>query len=195
MFSIPEHVSTEASSSIQLMNLKLEAKYLRLETSRNRLLDELEGLDEDLLNTPAAVGKWSIIQHIAHLLLVDKVTMGYVQHKLRQQEQLHTSSISQSFKSLLLKLALQSGKKYKAPPAVANVPDHASLPELRQEWDDIRFKLEDVLTDIPPHLLDKCLFKHPYVGPLTTSQALTFLQDHFDHHLRAIHHLKHQLVS
>ncbi|GAA4428332.1 hypothetical protein GCM10023188_12440 [Pontibacter saemangeumensis] len=177
------------------MDLKLEAKYLRLEKSRNRLLDELEGLDEELLNMPAAAGKWSIAQHIAHLLLVDKVTMGYVQHKLGQQEQLLSASLSHTFKSLLLKLALQSGRKYKAPPSVANVPQQASLPALRQEWDDIRFKLEDVLTDIPPHLRGKCLFKHPFVGPLTISQTLTFLQDHFDHHLRAIRHLKNQLVS
>lgn len=187
-------MSKEATSSIQLMNLKLEAKYLRLEQSRNRLLDELEGLDENLLNTPAAGGKWSIIQHIAHLLLVDKATMGYMQHKILLQDALPTSSFSHSFKSLLLKLVLQSGKKYKAPPSVATVPEHAKLPELRQEWDDIRFKLEDVLTDIPPQLLDKCLFRHPYAGPLSISQTLTFLQDHFDHHLRAIYRLKKQLV-
>ena len=188
-------MSTEASRSIQLMNLKLEAKYLRLEQSRNRLLDELEGLDEDLLNTPAADGKWSIMQHIAHLLLVDRMTMSYVQRKLAQQDQLQDSSLSHSFRSLLLKLTLQSGKKYKAPPVVANVPDRASLPALRQEWDDIRFKLEDVLTDIPPQHLGKCLFRHPYAGPLTISQTLTFLQDHFNHHHRAIYHLKRQLIG
>lgn len=177
------------------MNLKLEAKYLRLEQSRNRLLDELEGLDEDLLNTPAAVGKWSILQHIAHLLLVDKVMMQYVQHKLAQQDKLRSAALSHSIRSLLLKLALQSGKRYKAPPMVATVPDYAALAALRQEWDDIRFMLEDVLTDIPPQHLDKCLFRHPYAGPLTISQALTFLQDHFNHHHRAISLLKRQLVG
>lgn len=195
MFSKPAHMSTEALISNQLMNLKLEAKYLRLEQSRNRLLDELEVLDENLLNTPAAEGKWSILQHIAHLLLIDKVTMSYVQHKLAQQDELLTASFSNALKSLLLKLALQSGKKYKAPPMVSNVPEHASLPALRQEWDDIRFKLEDVLTDIPNELLNKCLFKHPNAGPLTISQTLTFLQDHFDHHLRSIQQLKQQLVK
>ena len=188
-------MGTEASRSVQLMNLKLEAKYLQLEKSRNRLLDELEGLDDDLLNTPAAGGKWSIAQHIAHLLLVDKKTMQYVQHKLAQQDKLRPAALSHSVRSLLLKLALHSGKRYKAPPVVADVPDRAALPELRQEWDDIRFRLEDVLTDIPPQHLDKCLFRHPNAGPLTISQTLTFLQDHFNHHHRAIYHLKRQLVS
>lgn len=195
MFSYHETMSTEIYSHIELMNLKLEAKYLRLEKSRNLLLDELEGLDESLLNTPAPGGKWSINQHIAHLILVDKVTMGYVQHKLKKKEELPSSSFSNYFKSLLLKLALQSGRKFKAPAPVATVPDTALLSDLRKEWDDVRFTLEDVLTETPDELLDKCLFKHPFAGPLTLPQTLTFLQDHFDHHLRTMQLLKQQLIS
>ncbi|MFD2998817.1 DinB family protein [Pontibacter toksunensis] len=177
------------------MNLKLEAKYLRLEKSRNLLLDELEVLDEGLLNTQTQEGKWSIIQHVAHLILVDRVTMGFVQHKLRKKEELASSSFTNYIKSFLLKLALQSGRKYKAPAPVATVPDTAVLSDLRKEWDDVRFTLEDVLTETPDELLDKCLFKHPFAGPLTLPQTLTFLQDHFDHHLRIIQQLKHQLIS
>ncbi|WP_460919386.1 DinB family protein [Pontibacter brevis] len=177
------------------MNLKLEAKYLRMEKSRNRLLDELEGLDEDILNSPAPGGKWSINQHLAHLILVDRVTMGYVQHKLKKKEELPSATFSGYFKSVLLKLALQSGRKFKAPAPVATVPDTAVLSALRKEWDDVRFELEDVLTAVPDELLDKCLFRHPYAGPLTLPQTLTFLQDHFNHHLRTIQQLKQQLIS
>lgn len=194
MFSHFETMSTEIYSHIELMNLKLEAKYLRLEKTRNLLLDELEGLDESLLNTQILEGKWSINQHVAHLILVDRVTMGYVQHKLKKKEELAPSSLSNHIKSFLLKLALQSGRKYKAPAPVATVPDTAILSDLRKEWDDVRFTLEDVLTETPDDLLDKCLFKHPFAGPLTLPQTLTFLQDHFDHHLRIIQQLKYQLI-
>ena len=195
MFSYPETMSTEIYSHIELMNLKLEPKYLRLENSRNRLLDELEGLDDGLLNIPAAGGKWSLNQHVAHLILVDKATMGYVQHKLKKKEELPSSSFSNYFKSLLLKLVLQSGRKFKAPAPVATVPDTALLSDLRKEWDEVRFTLEDVLTEVPDALLEKCLFKHPFAGPLTLPQTLTFLQDHFDHHYRTIQQLKQQLTS
>lgn len=194
MFSHFETMSTEIYSHIELMNLKLEAKYLRLENTRNLLLDELEGLDESLLNTQILDGKWSINQHVAHLILVDRVTMGYVQHKLKKKEELTPSSISNHIKSFLLKLALQSGRKYKAPAPVATVPDTAILSDLRKEWDDVRFTLEDVLTETPDDLLDKCLFKHPFAGPLTLPQTLTFLQDHFNHHLRIIQQLKLKLI-
>jgi len=172
------------------MEAKLEMKYLRLEKTRNRLLDELEAYDDALLNTAPAAGKWSISQTLAHLVLVEKLTTGYVQHKLEQQQQLPSSALSAWFRYLLLKLALLSGKKFKAPAPVAAVPDRASLPALRQEWDQVRYQLEDLLTELPDRMTDKYLFKHPYAGPLSVVQTLSFLQDHFDHHLRQIQHLK-----
>ncbi|ARS35361.1 DinB family protein [Pontibacter actiniarum] len=168
------------------MNPQLENKYLRLEASRNRLLDELEALDEQQLNTAPAEGKWSINQHVAHLVLVDEQTLSYIQHKLQQQDTLEPSTFSCAVKAFILKLALISGRKYKAPAPVATVPDYAQLQHLRQQWDAVRFNLEDVLTELPPNLVDKCLFKHPYVGPLNMLQTLSFLQDHFDHHQRAM---------
>lgn len=177
------------------MNAALEAKYLRLEQSRNRLLDELEGLDHRLLNMLPAKDKWSINQIVAHLVLAEKQTISYVQHKVNQQEELRCATFSNELKSFLLKVALKSGKKYKAPESVATVPATSSLPVLRSDWDAVRFKLEDVLSELPRNLLDKCLFKHPHVGPLTMQQTLTFLQDHFNHHLRQVHRLKRGLLK
>ncbi|MFD2512645.1 DinB family protein [Pontibacter locisalis] len=177
------------------MEPRLELKYLRLEKSRNRLLDELEGFDDELLNMPAADGKWSINQIICHLIHVDSATASSIQYRITNQATLVPSTFKNSFKSALLKVALKSGKKFKAPDVVANVPESSSFSKLRHQWDEVRFKLEDVLTDIPESLMDKCLFKHPYVGPLNVSQTLSFLQDHFDHHLPQIHKLKVKLVK
>lgn len=176
------------------MNPKLEVKYLYFEKSRNKLLKDLQSIDNTQLNTPSAEGKWSIGQILAHLLQVEQVTISSIQHKL-QQEELHTVSLKNKVRAVLLKLALNSGMKFKAPPAVATVPTIVSLEQIRQQWDETRYKLEDLLTELPPALLDKCLFRHPYAGMLTISQTLTFLQDHFNHHLHQIQHLKQQLAA
>ncbi|GHA61303.1 DinB family protein [Pontibacter akesuensis] len=177
------------------MNPKLEDKYLRLEQTRNRLLDELESLDETQLNAAPAEEKWSINQHVAHLTLVDKATLGNILYKLQHQDQLQDSSLKQAVKALLLRVALKSGKKYRAPVQVANVPATSQLPELRQEWDTVRFQLEDELTAMPRHVMGKGLFKHPRVGYLTIGQTLTFLQDHFDHHYLIIQSLKSEITK
>ena len=187
-------MKTAAYLHLQLMDPKLEFKYLRLEKTRNRLLDELEGLDDEILNVPAADGKWSINQIISHLINTEHLTASYIQNKLKNNEDLGSSSFSNTYKSFVLKLALKSGKKFKAPASVAEVPDSSSFFDLRRQWDEARFTLEDILTDIPNDMLDKCLFKHPYVGPLSVCQTLAFLQDHFDHHLSQIHQLKVRLV-
>ncbi|MBD1397627.1 DinB family protein [Pontibacter sp. JH31] len=176
------------------MNPFLEAQYLKLEESRNRLLDELDGLDEDLLNMPPVEGKWSVNQIIAHLIQVEQLTNSYIQRKVQKQDSLENRSLRHSFRSLLLKLALNTGMKFKAPEAVANVPEKSTLSSLRNQWNACRYQLEDTLTELPPELMNKCVFKHPYAGPLSISQTLTFLQDHFLHHARQIAHLRQHLL-
>ncbi|MBB6611949.1 DinB family protein [Pontibacter sp. Tf4] len=175
------------------MNPKLEVKYLYLEKSRNKLLKDLQSLDDTLLNTPPAEGKWSIGQIVAHLLQVEQATISYIQRKIQQEEELHTASVRNKLYALLLKLALNSGMKFKAPAVVATVPDEVDLGKLHQQWDDTRYKLEDLLTELPPALLYKCVFRHPYAGMLSIGQTLTFLQDHFNHHLHQINHIRHHL--
>ncbi len=177
------------------MNPKLEVKYLYLEKSRNKLLNDLQSIDDALLNTCPADGKWSIGQIVAHMHQVEQLTIGYIRKKVQQEAELQNSGFKNIAKSLLLKAALNSGMKFKAPEMTASVPDQVSLNKVRLQWDDTRFKMEDLLTELPPALLDKCIFRHPYAGMLTASQTLTFLQDHFNHHLQQIRQIKQQLVK
>lgn len=175
------------------MNPTLESRYLKLEETRNRLLDELEGLDEELLNHPAAPGKWSINQIVAHMIQVEQLTNSYIQRKI-QTEDLPASCLTNALRALLLRVALHSGMKFKAPAAVAGVPEQALLPSLRVQWDNARYQFEDTLTEMPPQLMDRCVFRHPYAGMLSISQTLDFLQDHFSHHARQITRLRQQLM-
>ncbi len=177
-----------------LMHPKLEAKYMRLEKRRNQLLNELAKLSNSELNTPAAEGKWSINQIVGHLLMVEQFTIRYVQRKMQREELLSASVLANAVHHLLLKLALLSPLKFKAPAAVATVPPNAEFSVLRHRWDETRFELEDLLTDMPPFVFDKYLFKHPLAGPLTISQTLSFLEDHFDHHLHQIARIKRRLT-
>lgn len=182
-------------SHVQLMHPKLENKYLKLEQSRNRLLDELKVLDHAQLNTAPAPGKWSINQHLAHLVLVEEQVLQVLRHQLQEPEQLQDAPFTSGIKALLVKAALASGKKYKAPAQVATVPEVSLLHELRQRWDTCRFALEDMLTDFPPRLLDKAVFKHPVAGPFTLIQTLAFVQDHLAHHEQQLQTLKRQLTT
>lgn len=188
-------MSLNAFSHNLLMNPKLEAKYLRLEELRNPLLDELDGLDHQQLNAAPAPGKWSINQHVAHLILVEQRVLENVRYKLQRPEELQDVPFAQEAKALLMKVALHSGQKFKAPDIVANVPEVSELSALRKQWDTMRFELEDELTGFPPALLAKGVFKHPVVGYLTICQTLNFLQDHFIHHKQIMMSQKEALIN
>jgi uncharacterized damage-inducible protein DinB len=188
-------MSSAVYSHINLMDPKLEVKYLFLEKSRNRLLDELEGFEDGQLNVLPAMDKWSINQIIAHMILVEQFTTSYIKRKIEKDEILKTGSFSNLTKNLLLKVALKSGLKFKAPSMVTSVPEKETLQTLRNQWDEVRFQLEDVLTELPPKMMNKYLFRHPFSGPLTIIQTLAFLQNHFDHHVQQIRQLKQQLLK
>jgi uncharacterized damage-inducible protein DinB len=187
-------MNTTTFSHIQLMHPYLESRYLKLEETRNRMLDELQGLDEELLNQPGAAGKWSINQIVAHMIQVEQLTNAYIQRKV-QSEGLQTSCLTNSVRAFMLRLALHSGLKFKAPAVVATVPEQAHLPALRKQWDNARYQFEDTLTEMPRQLMEKCVFRHPYAGMLTITQTLDFLQDHFSHHARQITRLRQQLMQ
>lgn len=188
-------MSSAVFSPVLFMNPKLESKYLFLEKSRSKLLNSLKDIDESLLNTTPAEGKWSVGQIVAHLIQVEQLTIGYIQKKLAEENELQNSSLKHMVSSVLLRLALNSGMKFKAPKVAATVPDTVTLNSLHAQWDETRYKLEDLLTELPPQMLDKCLFRHPYAGMLSIAQTLTFMQDHFNHHLAQINHLKQQLAK
>ncbi|WP_101446969.1 DinB family protein [Pontibacter ramchanderi] len=171
------------------MNPLLESRYLKLEESRNRLIGELEGLEEELLNRSAAAGKWSINQIVAHVIQVEQLTNSYIQRKVQEQE-LESATLAHSLRSLLLRIALHSGMKFKAPAVVSKVPPYVNLNSLRIQWDATRYALEDTLTALPQQQLDKCVFRHPYAGMLNIYQTLDFLHDHFSHHARQIARLR-----
>ncbi|RAU83459.1 DinB family protein [Pontibacter arcticus] len=172
------------------MNPRLEAKYLQLEKSRNRLLDKLEVYDEAILTAQPTEGKWSVMEIIAHLIQVDELTLSYIQHKVKKENELKAASFSSELYTILLKLALKSGMKFKAPSSIATLASYGEdLQTLRQKWNEVRYQLEDMLTDLPAQVLDKAIFRHPRVGMLTINQTLTFLQDHFDHHMPQVNAL------
>jgi uncharacterized damage-inducible protein DinB len=188
-------MSSAVFNHVLYMNPKLEDKYLSLEESRNKLLNELKGLDDTQLNACLIEGKWSIGQIVAHLVQVEQLTYSYIRKKLDQEEGLRNTTLKNTINSTLLRLALKSGMKFKAPQVIAELPQIVSIPELWSQWNDLRYTLEDMLTEMPPALIDKCVFRHPFAGMLTIGQTLTFIQDHFNHHLPQVHQLKQQLLK
>ena len=156
----------------------------RLDKKYGKLLQHLNSLSDDVLYFKAAADRWSIVEVIEHLVVVEENML----------EQL-TGATS----TTPLDPQDRSAKKYHIVIKVmtrdipADVPDESmephgrfSLAELLGRWDDIRQKTRAYVNGIDPEEADNLVYRHPFAGPLDMAETLGFIDVHFDNHMRHI---------
>lgn len=163
----------------------LQKQYQLLEDKRKTLYDLLEKLDETQLNYRPTEDKWSITQIVFHLVKSEQLSVISINKEIRNTEN-RKAGISALVRSSLLKFALMSPLKFKAPAIMGNIPKEYDINELKTKWIKVRNKLNTALGEIDTELGKKNLFTHPYAGKLNIYQTMDFLVEHFNHHYRQI---------
>jgi hypothetical protein len=169
------------------MNNKLERKLAELQSTRTKLLAELKLCATEKLEMPPAPGKWSAAQVIYHLNKAESQSVIYVSKKMKDLNNLKRTGFIEWAKITIVKLALASPIKYKAPVNVlGEVPEHVNYDAIVTEWNETRKKLTELLYALPEDILEKNVFKQPAAGRLNIYQMLDFMQSHFDRHRKQI---------
>jgi hypothetical protein len=169
-------------------NPKLDKQLKKLDEKLTRLLHNLKVYSEDQLNRKPSENGWSIIQVMHHLMLAESGSIKYVRKKLSYNPELKNAGVKTALRELALNTYLNSPIKRKAPDAISgdNLPAHASFWKTAQEWKQQRLELREFLETMPPDLLKKEVYKHPFVGRLSIMGMLRFFENHFDRHNKQI---------
>lgn len=170
------------------MNAKLQYWYNQLEHDRIKLLAELSEVGKEKLDCQSDAKHWSINQILIHLLTAEQLTLRYLKNKSLGIDELTNAGPMESVKMLLLKISQRIPfMKYKAPKVViANTPDIMPLSDLTTSWILSRLNLKKFLETVEDKNLRKLIYKHPVAGRFDVVQCLTFLREHFHHHLPQI---------
>jgi hypothetical protein len=158
-------------------------KYLILEDKRKKLYEMLETLDDEQLNFRPAEDKWSITQIVFHLVKAEQLSVISINKEIRNAGR-GKAGVSAFVRSSLLKYALMSPLKFKAPAIMGNIPQEYDINELKTKWLTVRNKLHTALGEVDKELCKQYLFVHPYAGRLNIYQTMDFLVQHFNHHNR-----------
>lgn len=144
----------------------------------------LQELPEDMLKKKPDDSHWSLLQIMEHLAGAEAAGLAYLQRKAYDVPH-NRSFLPAGIRAMILKLALLSPLKFKAPPVLATFPTNTTQPEaLFNQWKQTRKALAAYLEGIPAEKKQALLFKHPVAGPLTPHQMLVFMADHLQHHRR-----------
>lgn len=174
-------------SYLENMDKNLIAKLHKLEHTKDQLLKELSHLSVEKLNESPAPEKWSIAQVVFHIYLAELRSFQYMEKKCSDWQAQPTATFSEKIRSLLLSVSLRLPIKYKAPRVVSEqIPETVDWAQLIADWADLRKNLHELLERIPSEAYKKQLLKHPIIGKINIPQAITFFQDHFDHHVPQI---------
>ncbi|UCD79568.1 MAG: DinB family protein [Desulfobacterales bacterium] len=162
----------------------IQEKFESLTHKRKALLQKLDSLSTDKRNFKAGPDKWSVVEVVEHLVIVEDDLLQQISRRAPD------SSLDDKLRSL---------EKYKTVIKVmerdipVDVPDEraepkglAMLDELLNRWEDIRKKLHELLDGMNPKNKDSLVYRHPFAGPLNIFETLHFFDVHFDNHIRHI---------
>jgi hypothetical protein len=164
---------------------KVYQQFEKLEQSKNQLLNRLASINPSVLQFYPAKDKWSIIQIIFHLNSSESNSVKYMSKKSLGGSSVPKSTMMTSLKSLLLSTALRFFK-WKKPVVLPDPPGNLYSNEVMNSWNGTRIQLKQLLEQLSEDMLNRNIFRHPTAGRMNISHALTFMQEHFDHHLKQI---------
>lgn len=155
----------------------------RLEGARARALALLEGRDAVALNRAPAPGRWSALQVLHHVVEAEAATLGYVRKKMQAGSALPAASFSSRLRGLATRLALASPLRFRAPAVVAGVPDAIDPGRLSERWTEVGNGWRELVSEFPPELEGRLVFRHPFAGRLGLADTLDVMRAHLEHHI------------
>jgi hypothetical protein len=143
---------------------------------------------------PPVPGQWAAAQVIHHVLSAELKIVNALQKALASSHDTwKLGTLKSKLRSAALRLALRlPGLKFKMPPTLPPPPapeDIAPLPKLREQWQSIRRRLEQVLNEFPSSRLNHTVFRHPRAGWLTVGQTVMSILDHTLHHQQQLNRI------
>lgn len=153
----------------------------------------VSNISNDKANRRSADNKWSINEIIYHISHAEMAIVNYIEKKAIAPHESPKSGFKSWYRTLLLRLALKSSRKFKAPKVLDEPSGPYDKEKLINDWRDIRKSLENLLHQIPDEYVHHQLFKHPVVGKINLHQTLGFMADHMQRHLNQIKKMKREV--
>lgn len=160
------------------------------EIIREEVLQSVAGLSDEQLNEQVEEGRWSIMQVLDHLYLMERSVVHVISDQLANGETKSTSEKP-------IHLTTNRSTKVDAPSFVVPSNDFITLDEMKSKLAQSRNALLKVVNSADQSVLKQRTYLHPAFGELSLDQWIPFVGLHEKRHLAQIEELKviHESIS
>ncbi|WP_340373106.1 DinB family protein [Peribacillus sp. FSL E2-0218] len=156
------------------------------EKTREELLNAVNGLSDEQLNAHPEEGRWSIIQVLDHLYLMERAITKSIADKLQSDEKVPAADKP-------IELTVNREVKVEAPSYVVPSESFQTLQEVKDKLAESRAALVQLVDSADEKDLEEKSFPHPLFKDLSLKQWIPFVGLHEKRHLLQIEELKSKL--
>lgn len=160
-----------------------------LQQSRDNLLKDIQGLTDAQLEYKPAADRWSVIECVEHITLIEKAITEGEQHLVQQPANPEKRKEIKTTDEQIIKNVEDRSHKVKAPEFGVPKHSYSSNAEAIKNFTDQRNKLIEYVTntndDMRNHVMD-----HPVLGPIDAYQLLLLDAAHTTRHTKQLEEVK-----
>jgi uncharacterized damage-inducible protein DinB len=153
---------------------------------RAELLESVSGLTDEQLNKEVEDGRWTIMQVLEHLYLMERSITKAIQGTLEKGE-------VRPVDAKPIHLSVDRSRKVDAPSFVDPSKESITLDEMKEKLIESRKGLLQVVGNTTKHDLAQKSYPHPVFGLVSLEQWVPFIGYHEKRHLAQMEELKAKL--
>lgn len=146
---------------------------------RTAVLNAVEGISDEVLNTKPSPEVWSPMQILDHLQLMESVVAKNIRKELAKSE-------SEKVRKKPIQLTVSRLIKVDAPKYVVPTNGFVSLEEMKKRLEASTALLDQVYRDAPEDALEAKSLPHPVFGKVPLIQWFPFVGLHEKRHLKQL---------
>ncbi|MEK5068438.1 DinB family protein [Sporosarcina sp. FSL K6-1508] len=154
---------------------------------REAVLRSVENLSDEQLNEQVEEGRWSIMQVLNHLYLMERAIVHTLSNQLANGENKTTVDKPIQFTT-------DRSTKVLAPSFATPSDDFIALTNMKSNLTTSRENLNTLVASADKTLLAQRTYPHPVFGDLSLEQWIPFIGLHEKRHLAQIEEVKEKLV-
>ncbi|WP_159431018.1 DinB family protein [Bacillus massilinigeriensis] len=153
---------------------------------REEILQSVMGLSDSELNVKPSAEKWSIMQVLEHLNLVERFVLKQVEKVMASDKETNTDAKP-------IHLSTDRKRKISAPSILEPTEQFITLAEMKEKLHASRNSLEAFVAGADKGKMLQRSFLHPAFGDLNVKQWIEFIGWHEKRHLEQIEEIKQEL--